>query len=106
MNVFLREVSERHLEEDILMFMDGASCHRSRSLDIPANIRIHVIPPYSPELNPTENIWDEMREKFFKNTVFHSMQAVEEHLSEACVYFENTPEKVQSITGFSWIVSN
>lgn len=106
MSIFLQEVSDRHKDEDILMFMDGAACHRSQLLGIPENIRIRIIPPYSPDLNPTENIWDEMREKFFKNTVFHSMTAVEKQLSEACSYFENTPEKVQSITWFGWIVSN
>lgn len=106
MSIFLQEVSERHKEEDILMFMDGAACHRSQMLGTPDNIRIQIIPPYSPDLNPTENIWDEMREKFFKNTVFNSMTAVEKQLAEACKYFEQTPKKVQSITGFNWIVSN
>jgi transposase len=106
MSLFLSEVGARHSEEDVLMFMDGASCHKSRALCVPSNIRIRIIPPYSPELNPTENIWDEMREKFFKNTVFNSMNAVEEQLTEACSYFEETPTKVHSITGFSWIVSN
>jgi hypothetical protein len=47
-----------------------------------------------------------MREKFFKNTVFNSMNAVEKQLVEACSHFENTPEKIKSITGFSWIVCN
>lgn len=106
LSIFLQEVSLRHREEDILMFMDGAACHKSQTLEVPKNIRIQIIPPYSPELNPTENIWDEMREKFFKNTVFDSMEAVEEQLTEACCYFENTQDKVQSITGFNWIISN
>jgi len=106
MSIFLTEVSERHKEEDILMFMDGAACHKSQQLGIPDNIRIEIIPPYSPDMNPTENIWDEMREKFFKNTVFNSMAAVEKQLAEACKYLEETPEKVRSITGFDWIVSN
>jgi len=106
MSIFLREVSERHKDEDILMFMDWAACHKSKELWTPENIRLHIIPPYSPELNPTENIWDEMREKFFKNTVFNSMNAVEKQLVEACSHFENTPEKIKSITGFSWIVCN
>lgn len=108
MSIFLEEVSKRHQEEDILIFMDGAACHKSKEthLSIPKNIYIEIIPPYSPDLNPTENIWDEMREKFFKNTVFDSMTAVEEQLAIACRYLEDTPEKVESITSFHWIVSN
>jgi transposase len=108
MNIFLQEVSRRHPERDILMFMDGAACHKSRetTLSIPENIHIEILPPYSPDCNPTENIWDEMREKFFRNTVYDSMDAVEAQLIKACKYFEFTPEKVQSITSFDWIVSN
>ena len=108
MNIFLQEISQRHQDRNILIFMDGAASHRSKEthLTIPSNIHIEILPPYSPDLNPTENIWDEMREKFFKNTVFDSMDAVEEQLALACRYFEMTPEKVQSITGFDWIVSN
>lgn len=106
MSIFLKEVSERHKNEDILIFMYWATCNKSKELWTPENIRIHIIISYSPELNPTENIWDEMREKFFKNIVFNSMTTVENQLSKACNHFENTPEKVKSITGFSWIVSN
>jgi len=46
------------------MFMDGASAHSLKGLKVPDNMTIEKIPPYSPDVNPSENIWDEIREKF------------------------------------------
>lgn len=104
MNIFLAEVAKRHRNEYILMFYDGAPCHSTTGLSIPDNIKTKLLPAYCPELNPIEHIWDEMREKFFPNVVFDSMQAVENKLVEASLYLENNPSVVQSITGFNWIM--
>jgi len=69
MSIFLKEVSLRHQEEHIVMFMDQAGWHTSKTLTIPPNIELAFLPPYSPELNPQEQIWDELREKFFVTEV-------------------------------------
>jgi hypothetical protein len=106
MNIFLKEVSERHVDKFILMICDGAPCHSETALDVPSNVMIEHLPPYCPQINPAENMWDEIREKFFPNLVFDSMDAVEEKLVEAAMYYENNPTKVESITGFDWIVSD
>ncbi|MDX1924191.1 MAG: IS630 family transposase [Rickettsiaceae bacterium] len=65
--IFLDEISQRHHNDYILMICDGASCHKAKFLDKPDNIKLVALPPYSPQLNPQENIWDDMREKWFKN---------------------------------------
>jgi transposase len=104
MEIFLAEVAKRHPKEFIFMIYDGASCHNQGSLKMPENMATEKLPPYSPELNPTEAIWDDMREKFFPNFVFDSMDAVEEKLIEAMLHFENNPKTVQSISGYKWIV--
>lgn len=105
MNVFLAEVSNRHRGELILMLCDGASCHSENSLKIPGNIILEKLPPYCPQLNPVESIWEEIREKFFPNLVFSSMDALEEKLVEALLWLENNFQKVQSIVGFDWIIN-
>ena len=64
------------------------------------------LPPYSPELNPVENIWEEIREKSFPNLAKDSMDQLEDHLVEALLRQENDPATVQSIAGFQWIVSS
>ena len=88
MKVFLDELARRHDGQYILMIYDGAPCHSPGALNIPDTMTVRTLPPYSPQLNPVENIWDDMREKFFANIVFESMDAVENKISEACLHYE------------------
>lgn len=106
MNIFLQEVSLRYPDNYIIMIADCAAWHRSKTLILPDNIEIFPLLPYSPELNPTENIWDEVREKGFKNELFNSMSAVENKLCDTLADLENDKERVKSITGWKWITSN
>ncbi len=62
MSIFLEEVARRHPEEFILMVLDGAGWHRANDLTVPENMRLEALPPYSPQLNPVEEVWDEIRE--------------------------------------------
>lgn len=103
MSVFLRELSGRHPDCYILLVMDGAPCHRAGDLKIPDNIRIAELPPYSPELNPAEHLWDAMREDGFKNVTFKSMSAVEQAMVTALLSLEKNAERIKSLTGFDWI---
>ena len=104
MDVFLAELSQRYPDHFILMSYDGAPCHSPTAINIPHNMTVVTLPPYSPNLNPTENNWDDMREKFFPNQVFDSMTAVEELLVTACNHYEQNPNIIQSMTAWPWIV--
>jgi hypothetical protein len=104
MSLFLEEISKRYSDEYVLMIMDGAPCHKSGDLDVPENITVANIPPYSPQLNPCENMFDEMREKFFPNLVFDSMDAVEKQMVYALNTLENNPDVVKGICGWEWIL--
>jgi hypothetical protein len=64
---FLDVLARRFARQDILLVLDGAPNHRSGDLAVPDNITLLYLPPYSPELNPKENLWNEIREKIFKN---------------------------------------
>src|SRR5664279_135253 len=65
MGKFLAQVSAAHPQDFIVMVVDGASSHVAKALVVPENIRLHRLPAYSPELNPQEHLWDELREKEF-----------------------------------------
>ena len=80
MNIFLRQVSQDFSEFYVIMLVDGAGRHKSGGLDIPENIKLIEQPSHSPEVNPTEHLWDEIREKDFHNTVFDSMKKLQDHL--------------------------
>jgi len=104
MSLFLAEVGRRHPDEFLLMVIDGAGWHQARALEVPEHLRLFFLPPYSPQLNPCEQVWDELREKDFPNLVFHSMDSLEDHLEGALLNLENERERVRSFTGFDWIV--
>ena len=105
MSLFLSVVSERHPDETVLIFMDQAGWHTAKALIIPSNIRLLSLPPYSPELNPAEHLWEEIREKWFPNLVFKSITTLEDTLMEALVALECDPDSVAGLTGFDWIIS-
>src|SRR5437899_7808442 len=103
---FLDVLARRFARQDILLVLDGAPNHRCGDLAVPDNISLLFLPPYSPELNPKENLWDEIREKIFKNLALKSMNAVRAKLREAVVYIERNPELVKSITTFPSIAKS
>lgn len=87
------------------IFLDGAGWHIAHTLRIPAHMRLVFLPPYSPELNPVEPIWDHIREKYFANRLFKSLRAVEQRLHDAFGDLQQTPDLVKSITNFNWVKS-
>lgn len=105
MSLFLAEIAVRHAEEYILMVMDQAGWHIAKDLKIPKNIRLIWLPPYSPQCNPTEHVWDEIREKWFSNRVFQSLDAVEDALVDALATLESDKKRILGLTGFDWIIS-
>lgn len=105
MSIFLAEVAGHHPDQQMVMVLDGAGWHRARDLVVPENIQLLVLPPYSPQLNPMEHLWEEVREKWFPNVVFNSLDAVEERLVEALRSLQNNRESVATICGFDWIIS-
>ena len=86
------------------MVMDGAGWRASKNLVTPSSIRLLALPPYAPELNPVEHLWDELWEKCFHNKVFASLDALEDDLVMGLLVMENTPEVIESITNWPWII--
>ena len=104
--IFLEVLARKFSRQDILLVLDGAPNHRCGDLAVPDNITLLYLPPYSPELNPKENLWDEIREKIFKNYALKSMDEVCAKLRQAVLYIERNPKLVRSITSFPYIVNS
>ena len=102
----LAVLARKLARQDILLVLDGAPNHRCGDLAVPANITLLYLPPYSPELNPKENLWDEIREKIFKNYALKSIDAVRAKLKQAILYIERNPKLVQAITSFPYIANS
>lgn len=106
MQLFIDEVARRYPDENLIMVVDGAGWHKAGSLQLPNNLRLHFLPPYSPQLNPQQHIRDELREKHFHNRVFDSLDALEEQLVQALRVFEQNPQRMHSIAGWDWIINS
>lgn len=103
MNIFLEYVSQQFSTYFIVMQVDGASWHHSQELHIPENIRLLFQPPYSPELNPVEHIWDDLREKHFANRLYPSLDALQEKLCDILNNLSSRTKYVRSMTYFPHI---
>lgn len=100
MNKFLEQVSIDFIENEIIMQVDGAGWHKSKSLNIPQNIHFIMQPPYSPELNPTEHIREEIREKYLINRVFNSINETMDKVCAALIDLDSKADYVKSMTLF------
>ena len=105
MSTFLTQVSAAHDEEFMLIVVDGASSHVSKDLLVPENIRLLRLPPYAPELNPQEHVWDEVREKEFPNRVFADLGSVIRQLETGLPRLAANTAGLRSLTAWPWIVS-
>lgn len=78
MNIFLEEFSKFiGTDQKAVILMDGAGWHKSHDLVIPSNVRIIIQPPYSPELNPVEKLWQYIKNHTIKNKIYITLDALE-----------------------------
>ena len=102
MNLHLKEIS-RNLSEDAhaVIIMDRAPWHKS--VVIPSNMSILYLPSYSPELNPTEQVWDFLRSNYLANRVYENLNDIFDACCHAWNMFTNQPNIIASIGMRSWI---
>lgn len=104
LQLLLNEMSKETLPGRIaIIIMDGAGWHHANALLIPDNIRFLFLPPYSPELNPVEQIWQYLKDKFLANRVFDSLEDITDACCEAWNAFANNPALITSLTSRNWI---
>jgi putative transposase len=100
MSLFLEHVSKIFAKYFVVMQVDRASWHQSQDLKIPANIRLIAQPAYSPELNPVEHVWEEVREKHLANLAFASLDEIIGKVCEGLNQLEADPQRLRSMTYF------
>lgn len=85
-----------------ILVLDGAGWHGALKLKIPDNLTLLPLPPYSPELNPIENVWQYLRQNFLSNRVFEDYEAIAEACCQAWRAFIALPKVVRSVTTRDW----
>ena len=104
MTLHLAEIS-RHVAPGAhaVLVCDGASWHKtSGRLRVPENITLLRLPPYSPELNPVENIWEYLRANKLSNSVFDTYDTIVERCCTAWNWLTETPDRIRSIATTPW----
>lgn len=97
---FLQDFAKKAKAKSLLI-LDGAPAHRSK-LELPENINLKLLPAYSPELNPVERLFQELR-KSLSNQVFDSIMAVETVLVQALEPYFQDQQKLIQLTLYPWM---
>jgi len=78
-----------------MLVMDGAGWHKSGELQVPDNIEMVIMLPYSPELNPVETFWQYIKQNTIRNKVYEKIKDLENIVTE---FVKNiTPEKIRTV---------
>jgi transposase len=104
MNEHLKQISTRVAQgAHAVLVLDGAGWHQTGGgLIVPDNITLLPLPPYAPELNPMENVWEYLRANKLCALVWDSYEAIVDACCKAWNWFVNDPARIQSIGTREW----
>jgi len=91
---YLTAFSKHRPDEVKILVIDNAGFHSTKNLIIPNNIKLIRIPPYSPELNPCEQMWAWIKTRF-KNKLFHDIDQLKSWLHQ--IVLQTKPHTIKSI---------
>jgi len=108
MNEHLKEISTQVAEgAHAVLICDGAGWHQTGGrLKLPGNITLLALPPYSPELNPMENVWQYLRANKLCGLVWDSYEAIVDACQEAWNFLIEDKEQIKSIGIRQWACVN
>ena len=105
------EAMNKHLQEigkavapgaHAALVLDGAGWHDSADLVMPDNITPMVLPPYSPELNPVENIWEYLRKNKRANRLYDTYEDMVDACCDAWNALMAVPNTIATLTRREW----
>ena len=105
MRIHLENISKRTpAGRHALVIMDGAGWHTDHLIDALDNISLMKLPPYSPELNPIEQVWQWLRQHSLANRCFDGYDDIVEQCSNAWNSFIEDSERVKKLCKRDWII--
>jgi len=104
MNEHLKEISARVSAcAHAVVICDGAGWHEpGGALVVLDNITLLPLPPYSPELNPMENVWEYLRANKLCSLVWDSYEAIVQACKTAWDFLIEDPDRIRSIGSRTW----
>jgi hypothetical protein len=106
MQYYMDSLSKQYSCYRIILCMDKAGWHTTKQLQLPENIILWFLPPYSPELNPVEMIWKHIRAKHFNNRIFDTLNDVEKQLSKSLKEVFVSTHEIKQLTFYKWMQLN
>jgi transposase len=101
---FLEQVGRSAPEAMHIVIQDGAGFHQTeRAPELPANVRVITLPPYSPELNPVERLWDIVKDRIC-NQVWKDLDELMAAINDVLAEYWTTPAKVRALIGDGWLL--
>jgi transposase len=103
MQLHLDEIS-KNVEDEFhaIIIIDRASWHTTEALNIPKNISLLPLPPYSPELNPMEQVWQKIKSDSLTNTTFKSYDDIVEKCAKAWNSFCDEDGNIKQLCSRAW----
>jgi transposase len=102
MGVFLEGLSRvLASHEHAVLVLDNAGWHVAKALKVPENLTLLPLPPYSPELNPVERLWQWLRSHQLSNRVYADYDDLVNHSNQALDSL--TAETLRTVCAASWV---
>jgi hypothetical protein len=95
---FLRQIAEAYAGARVILVVDRAGWHTARELAVPPNVILWFLPPYSPELNPVEQVWQWLREEHTGGVLFRDREGLIAALCRGLTALMDDPARVRSLT--------
>jgi DDE superfamily endonuclease len=102
-NVFLLELKRKYQDVMVVLVWDNAPCHRPKVHRRMPGLIVLFLPPYSPELNPTERFFGELR-KATANRIWGSIEEQEEAIKDRLIALTDDIEGMKRLCGYDWIL--
>ena len=99
--VFLTHFAARYADSVNVLVLDNGAFHTAQRLRIPANVVLLPLPPYSPELNPIERFWRDLKDHL-AGTLFEHLRSLKNYVAQLLRSY--TPAALRSLTGYPFFV--
>ena len=100
--IYLNEFSKQNINELKIIVLDNGAFHKASKLKVPSNIALVFLPPYSPELNPAERMWQILKYEF-TDKLFKTLDQLSECIKNQTQLLTN--EIIISTCSYNYIVS-
>ena len=105
MQEFLDQFAETIGEDEhVVLILDQAGWHGAGALRVPASITLVPLPPYSPELNPVERVWEYMKERFLSLRLLNDYDAIVDAACKAWNRLRAETGRITSLCSYPWIM--